>query len=127
MTRRIPYTGPVPYMAGSRIEAKGYRPTPASRFAVVRVSKDAPWLLIHCRTGMAVASLLPCTLKPLGLAEKLAVAGAWETLTHCDWTAFDSLPELGPSFNGKASLDPSAPGVANTVAEMRQLAAQTLA
>ena len=123
MAKRLPYTGQIPYMT-ARVTVTGYRPTKASRFAVARVSDKAPWSLIHVRTGMPVNSVLPALSRALTMADKLAVAAAWETLTHCDWSAFDSLEEIGPSFNGKQHLDPAK--AMPTVTAMRQAAAQAL-
>ena len=124
MTRRIPYTGQIPYMT-ARLTVSGYRPTAASRFAVVRVNADAPWSLIHTRSGMPVNSLLPALSRKVTLADKLAVAAAFEAQTHLDWAAFDELQELGPGFNGTQYMDP-AKGAALAVT-LRQLAGQVLA
>jgi len=124
MTKRIKFEGFTPYMS-ARIKVKGYRPTASSRFAVARVSDraEAPWELIHIRSGMPVGSLLPVLSRPITMAEKLAVAAAFETLTYCDWTAFDALPELGPNSNARSYLDPNNHGVQSTTAEMRRVAA----
>ena len=124
MTRRIAYTGQIPYMT-ARLTVKGYRPTAASRFAVIRTNADAPWSLIHVRSGMPVNSLLPALARKLTLADKLAVAAAFEAQTHLDWSAFDELEELGPNFNGSQYMDP-AKGAALAVS-LRELAAQALA
>lgn len=123
MTKRIKFEGWTPYMT-ARVRVSGYRPSAASRFAVARVGdrKDAPWRLIHVRSGMPVDDVLP--LNMTGLADKLAVAAAWEALTHCDWTAFDTLEELGEGFNGRQHLDASKPGAQVTVAAMREAAAR---
>jgi hypothetical protein len=124
MTRRIPYTGQIPYMT-ARLTVSGYRPTDSSRFAVVRVNAGAPWDLIHVRSGMSVGSLLPALARKVTLADKLAVAAAFEAQTHLDWAAFDDLQELGPGFNGTQYMDP-AKGAALAPA-LRQIAAQVLA
>lgn len=121
MARRIPYTGQTPYMT-ARLTVHGYRPTASSRFAVIRINDKAPWSLIHVRSGMPVNSLLPALARPLTLADKLGVAAAWETLTHCDWSAFDGLEELGPNFNGTQAFNPAMPGALTTTAAMREAA-----
>ncbi len=123
MARRIPYTGQIPYMT-ARLNVSGYRPTPSSRFAVIRIRKDSPWSLIHVRSGMPVNSLLPALSRQLTRDDRLSVAAAWEAQTHLDWSAFDDLEELGPNFNGSQHVDP-AKG-APTFAAMRELAAQVL-
>jgi hypothetical protein len=124
MARRISYTGQIPYMT-ARLTVHGYRPTDSSRFAVVRVNADAPWSLIHTRSGMPVNSLLPALARKVTLADKLAVAAAFEAQTHLDWAAFDDLQELGPGFNGTQYMGP-AKGAALASA-LRQIAAQVLA
>lgn len=124
MARRIKFTGWTPYMT-KRVRVEGYRPTESSRFAVARVSAEAAWDLMHVRSGMPVNSLLPALSRVLTLADKLAVAAAWEAQTHLDWSAFDALDELGESFNGRQSLDPAT--ALPTVNAMRELAASTLA
>jgi hypothetical protein len=124
MTRRIPYTGQIPYMA-ARLTVQGYRPTDSSRFAVVRLNSKAPWDLIHVRSGMSVGSLLPALSRPLGRDDKLAVAAAFEAQTHLDWAPFDSLEQIGPDFNGRQSLAGDAARL--TAMALRQVAAQVLA
>lgn len=123
MARRIKFKGWTPYMT-ARVSVEGFRPTESSRFAVARVSAKAAWDLLHVRSGMPVNSLLPALPRPLTMADKLAVAAAWEAQTHLDWSAFDALEELGPSSNKRQHLDPAT--AAPTIAAMRQLAAQTL-
>jgi hypothetical protein len=108
----------------ARLTVSGYRPTGSSRFAVVRVNADAPWSLIHTRSGMPVNSLLPALARKVTLGDKLAVAAAFEAQTHLDWAALDDLQELGPGFNGTQYMDP-AKGAA-LAATLRQLAAQVL-
>ncbi len=123
MAKRIPITTQIPYMT-ARVTVQGYRPTASSRFAVVRAKADAPWSLIHVRSGMPVNSLLPAVSRQLTLADRLAVAAAWGAQTHLNWSAFDDLEELGPNFNGSQYLDPAKAQV--TVAAMRDLAAQAV-
>lgn len=123
MTKRIKFTGQTPYMT-ARVTVTGYRPTESSRFAVARVSDAAAWDLLHVRSGMPVNSLLPALPRVLTLADKLAVAAAWEAQTHLNWAAFDDLEELGPNFNGRQSMDPAKAGA--TVQAMRELAATVL-
>lgn len=123
MTKRIKFTGQTPYMT-ARVTVQGYRPTAASRFAVARVS-NGPWDVLHVRSGMPVNSLLPALPRVLTLADKLAVAAAWEAQTHLDWSAFDALEELGPNFNGRQTMDPAK--ALSTVQAMRELAATVLA
>ena len=124
MTKRIKFEGFTPYMTG-RIGVTGYRPTASSRFAVGRIDRNQNYQLIHVRSGMPVESLLPALGRTIVMSEKLAVAAAFETLTHCDWSAFDDLPELGPSSNVRAHLDPGK--AASTVAEMRRVVAEVFA
>lgn len=119
MARRIKFQGWTPYMT-ARVQVSGYRPTDSSRFAVARVDKG-PWLLLHVRSGMPVDSILPALARPVTMEEKLSVAAALEAQTHLDWSAFDSLQELGPGFNGRQSLDPAK--ARDTVAAMREIAA----
>ena len=123
MAKRIPITTQIPYMT-ARVTVQGYRPTASSRFAVIRAKADAPWSLIHIMSGMPGNSLLPALSRQLTLADRLAVAGAWEAQTHLDWSAFDDLEELGPSFNGSQYLDPAKAQA--TVNAMRELAAQVI-
>lgn len=120
---RVPFKGFTPYMT-ARVGVTGYRPTETSRFAVARVSPKTAWDLLHVRSGMAVNSVLPALPRTLSLADKLAVAAAWEAQTHLDWSAFDNLEELGPSSNKRQHLDPSTARA--TVDAMRVIAAQVL-
>jgi hypothetical protein len=107
------------------ISAKGWAPREGSRFAVVRTNEKAPWRLIHVRSGGSVDSVFPARLKPFSLADKLAVAAAWEAASHVDWGAFDALPQVTrettqpPDFGDK----PISPATRD---EMRRLAAQAL-
>lgn len=126
MARRIKFTGWTPYMT-ARIRVAGYRPTASSRFAVARIDRNQSYQLIHVRSGMPVESLLPALGRPIVMTEKLAVAAAFEALTHCDWAVFDDLQELGESFNGRQHLDTSKPGAMATVAEMRRVTAEVFA
>lgn len=126
MARRIKFQGFTPYMT-ARIKVEGYRPTETSRFAVARIDRNQNYQLIHARSGMPVESLLPALSRTVAMTEKLAVAATWEAQTHLDWTAFDSLEELGPGFNGRQHLDASKPGALATVTAMRELAAQIVA
>lgn len=123
MTKRIKFEGFTPYMTG-RITVTGYRPTANSRFAVARIDRAGAWDLLHVRSGMPVNSVLPALPRALTLADKLAVAAAWEAQTHLDWSAFDNLEELGPSSNKRQHLDPATARA--TVDAMRAIAAQVL-
>ena len=119
MTKRIKFEGWTPYMT-ARVRVEGYRPTATSRFAVAKSPRSKAWNLIHVRSGMPADSVLP--LGVTDMAGKLAVAAAWEALTHLDWSAFDALEELGPNTNARQYLDPAK--ATNTVAAMREEAAK---
>lgn len=89
------------YQHAARFGA-GYAPTEKARFAVVRDGDDkqAPWVLVHRRTGARVGSLLPVHARKLTMTDMLAVASAFEAATHLDWSPFDSLPVTTPATTG---------------------------
>lgn len=111
--------------------AEGQRPTANSRFGVVRSASDAPWLLVHIRSGSQVGSLLPARparSRKLTLRDLLAVASAFEAATHLDWAPFDNLPEIQPNdkkYPGFAESD--RPAARRTANELMAIARQLLA
>jgi hypothetical protein len=105
------------------VEARGYAPSHNARFVVVRTSKDAPWRLIHAKSGAGIDSILPATMTRITLAEKLAVASAWQAATHLDWSAFDALPQV--TYDTKELPALHNPSRA-TLDEMRTLAANAI-
>jgi hypothetical protein len=83
------------------------------------------WRLTHLRSGASVDSILPALPRKLTMADKLAVAAAFETLTYCDWSAFDSLPQVTLETKDAPRLTPS-PSLRVTMDEMRRVAWQAL-
>lgn len=107
--------------------AEGQRPTTNSRFGVVRSASDAPWLLIHIRSGSQVGSLLPALSRKLTLRDLLAVASAFEAATHLDWAPFDNLPEIQPGDTKHAGFaEADRPAAQRTANELMAIARQAL-
>lgn len=99
----------------------GYAPSAESRFAVVRDRPgEGPWLLVHRRTGMLVASLLP--VGKFTRTELLATIQAWDAATHLDMSYLDSLPQTvaGSHERDIPRLPETSRGM---VAELRTIAA----
>lgn len=110
MTKRIAHKqllAPNGLYARHAAEAVGYRPSPTSRFCVVRRDESRPWELVHVRSGAQVGSLLPALSRKLTLADKLAVARAFDVATHLDWSDFDALPEVTEAQGAKPRLEPT--------------------
>lgn len=105
--------------------AQGYAPAEDARFAVVREG-DGPWQLVHRRSGCAVESCLPALPRKITMTEKLAVAAAWHSATHLDWSPFDGLPQCTHETK-RDDIRFSDPAAAGRVAgDMRTLALQAL-
>jgi len=126
MTRRIKIEMQTLSAEGRRLNVVGYRPTPASRFAVTRAADrpEGPWLITHVRSGCGVTSILPATPRKLTMTDKLAVIAAWEAMTHLDWSAFDELPQVTPDSNKFPLIDQTKASPA--VRAMRETAATIL-
>jgi len=110
MARRIAHAqllAPNGIYAREAAEAVGYRPSPTSRFCVVRRDEAAPWELVHVRSGAKVDSLLPALSRKLTCADKLVVAAAFDAATHLDWSDFDALPEVTRAQGSKPRLEPT--------------------
>lgn len=103
--------------------AEGYKPSENSRFAVVRCG-DAPWELVHIRSGGKVNSLIPQHVRRPTMTDLLGVAAAFDAATHLDWRAFDALPEIRPGAKGYPSFSSDLPPPPQ--AELRALACQAL-
>ena len=126
MARRIKIEMQTLSTEGRRLNVVGYRPTPASRFAVTRAADrpEGPWLITHVRSGCGVTSILPATSRKLTMTDKLAVIAAWEAMTHLDWSAFDELPQVTPDSNKFPLIDQTKAPPA--VRAMRETAATIL-
>jgi hypothetical protein len=128
MARRIPVSAVLAPAGIYRREARavtGYKASERSRFAVVRASDESIWMLIHIRSGGGLESTLPALPRRLTLADKLAVAAAWDAVTHLDWSAFDDLPAASLEMTAIPSIDLAR--ARHTLAEMRAIAARALA
>lgn len=124
MTRRLAVSAilaPAGIYQREAREASGYRPSASSRFAVVRMNDSDVWRLTHLQSGASVDSILPAMPRRLTMTDKLAVAAAFETLTHCDWSAFDALPAVTLETTEAPALAPS-PSLRVTTDEMRRVA-----
>lgn len=128
MARRIPVSAivaPRGIYQRQALAATGYRPSANSRFAVVRTSPDAPWLLLHLASGGSVDSILPAKSYALTMTHKLAVAAAFEAMTSHDWSDFDTLPPVTLETTEAPGCKPS-PMLRERVNEMSRIARNAL-
>lgn len=128
MSKRIPVAvrRPRSIYAAANMLQNGYTVSEGARFAAVRERDgEGPWLLVHRRTGMMVASLLPASGK-VTLAGLLRVIAAWEVATHLDMSWLDNLPACEPGTHERDIPRPNAATMARCVPELRTLAAIAL-
>lgn len=106
--------------------AEGYAPAESARFAVVRTSADAPWELVHRRSGARVGSLLPALPRKLTMTDMLAVAAALHAHTELDWAPFDTLPECTPETKRDDVKFADMARAQRLALELRRIASQAL-
>ena len=108
------------------LAATGYAPSAKARWGVVRASPTAPWLLIHRASGGPIDSMFGARSRKMNLADKLAVARAFEAATHLDFGPFDALPAITAETTETPALKPG-PKLYALLESMREIANQALA